>query len=83
MPTLMGELKAFQVRFTAKGRYTYAARSGEHDDRPALHAKRVRIIQRCSSRSSSVPDSILELPERALVAAILVDADGPGCPVCR
>ena len=29
---LMGELQAFQVRLTAKGRDTYAARSGEHDD---------------------------------------------------
>ncbi len=29
---LMGELRAFQMRFTAKGRDTYAARSGEHDD---------------------------------------------------
>ncbi len=29
---LMGELWAFKVRFTAKGRDTYAARSGEHDD---------------------------------------------------
>ena len=29
---LLGELQAFQVRFTAKGRDTYAARSGEHDD---------------------------------------------------
>ncbi len=29
---LMGELRAFKVRFTAKGRDTYGARSGEHDD---------------------------------------------------
>ncbi len=29
---LMGELRAFKVRFTAKGRDTYAARSGAHDD---------------------------------------------------
>ncbi len=29
---LKGELQAFKVRFTAKGRDTYAARSGEHDD---------------------------------------------------
>ncbi len=29
---LKGELQAFRVRFTAKGRDTYAARSGEHDD---------------------------------------------------
>ena len=29
---LMGELRAFKVRFTAKGRDTYAGRSGEHDD---------------------------------------------------
>ena len=28
----IGELQAFQVRLTAKGRDTYAARSGEHDD---------------------------------------------------
>ena len=28
----IGELQAFPVRFTAKGRYTYAVRSGEHDD---------------------------------------------------
>jgi hypothetical protein len=29
---LVGELRVFKVRFTAKGRDTYAARSGEHDD---------------------------------------------------
>ncbi len=29
---LMDELRAFKVRFTARGRDTYAARSGEHDD---------------------------------------------------
>ena len=29
---LMGELQAFEVRLTAGGRDTYAARSGEHDD---------------------------------------------------
>ncbi len=29
---LRGELREFQVRFTAKGRDSYAARSGEHDD---------------------------------------------------
>ena len=28
----IGELRAFQVRLTAKGCDTYAARSGEHDD---------------------------------------------------
>ena len=28
----MGELQAFKGRLTAKGRDTYAARSGEHDD---------------------------------------------------
>ena len=28
----MGELQAFRVRLTAKGRDTYAARSGKHDD---------------------------------------------------
>ncbi len=28
----MGELQAFQVRFTAADRDTYAARSGEHDN---------------------------------------------------
>ncbi len=28
----MGELQAFQVRLTAKGRDTYAGRSGAHDD---------------------------------------------------
>ncbi len=28
----MGELQAFQVRFTAKGRDTYGALSGKHDD---------------------------------------------------
>ncbi len=28
---LLGELRAIKVRFTAKGRDTYAARSGEHD----------------------------------------------------
>ncbi len=28
----MGELQAFQVRFTAKGRDTYGARSSKHDD---------------------------------------------------
>ncbi len=28
----MSELQALQVRLTAKGRDTYAARSGEHDD---------------------------------------------------
>ena len=27
-----GELQEFRVRLTAKGRDTYAARSGEHDD---------------------------------------------------
>ena len=30
--SLMGELQASLVRLTAKGRATYAARSGEHDD---------------------------------------------------
>ncbi len=29
---LMGELQAYRVRFTAKGRATFAAHSGEHDD---------------------------------------------------
>ncbi len=29
---LVGELRAFRVRFTAHGRDTYAARSGKHDD---------------------------------------------------
>ncbi len=29
---LMGELQAFQVRLTARGRDTYAANPGEHDD---------------------------------------------------
>ncbi len=29
---LMGELRAFQVKVTAKGRDTYAARSSKHDD---------------------------------------------------
>ena len=29
---LMGELQAFQVRLTAKGRDTYAAKAGKHDD---------------------------------------------------
>ena len=28
----MGELQAFRVTLTARGRDTYAARSGEHDD---------------------------------------------------
>ena len=29
---LLGELRAFKVRFTAKRRDTYATRSGEHED---------------------------------------------------
>ena len=31
-PAFVAELEAFRVTLTAKGRDTYAARSGEHDD---------------------------------------------------
>ncbi len=44
---LLGELRAFQVQFTAKGRdTTYAARSGEHDD-----MKRLKTANRHQGRA--------------------------------
>ncbi len=42
------ELQAFQVRLTAKGRDTYAARSGEHDD---LVLAVALAVWRCQSPS--------------------------------
>ena len=44
----IGELQAFQVRLTAKGRDTYAARSGEHDD---LVLAVALAVWRCQSLS--------------------------------
>ena len=45
---LAGELQAFRVRLTAKGRDTYAARSGEHDD---LVLAVALAVWRCKSLS--------------------------------